>query len=272
MKSNQKLFPFILGLLVLSALALSACTKPSAEISPETSAVVLTDEERAIVDSVEPVGEEKFVDTTTDDEGVVVMATSGSSTSAVNANGLTNTEIEGLLFMREEEKLAHDVYTTLYDIWGLQLFNNIAGSEQTHTDALAHLLVTYGIDDPATGNAIGVFTNPTLQSLYNDLVATGSKSLAEAIKVGGAIEEIDILDLQENLTGLTNDTIRQVYENLLKGSENHLRAFASTLAHQTGESYAPQYLSEAVYNAIVSASTQNNAPMGGNAGGRGRRP
>jgi hypothetical protein len=157
-------------------------------------------------------------------------------------------------------------------MWGLQLFNNIASSELSHTDAVKNLLNMYNIDDPAVGAAVGVFTNPTLQSLYNDLVATGSKSLADAIKVGAAIEEIDILDLQQNLTGMTNTNIRQVYENLLKGSENHLRAFTSTLTRQTGETYAPQYLSEAVYNAILSESVQNNAPTQGNTGGRGRRP
>ena len=90
--------------------------------------------------------------------------------------------------------------------------------------------------------------------------------------VGAAIEEIDILDLQQNLTGMTNTNIRQVYENLLMGSKNHLRAFTSTLTRQTGEIYTSQYLSEAVYNAIVSESVQNNAPMQGNGGGRGRRP
>ena len=263
MKSNRKITPIIFGLLVFAALTLSACTNAAGELTTETSAAV---------QSGEPVVEEVAVETETEDETPVVLTADIQSADTVNANGLTDAEIEGLLYMREEEKLAHDVYVTLYDMWGLRLFNNIARSELSHTDAVMYLLGIYGIDDPATGAAVGVFTNPTLQSLYDELVATGAKSLADALKVGATIEEIDILDLQQNLTGMTNTNIRQVYENLLMGSKNHLRAFTSTLTRQTGETYAPQYLSEAVYNAILSERMQNNAPAQGNAGGRGRRP
>ena len=268
MKNKKKFAPIILGILVLSALALTACTNTTANTSTDVSAAISPVIETAAVEAVE----EAVVETTPEENSAVAMAADEQSTVTVNANGLTDAEIEGLLYMREEEKLAHDVYTTLYDIWGLQVFNNIANSEQTHTEAVKRLLDTYAIDDPATGAAIGVFADPVLQSLYDDLVATGSKSLADAIKVGAAIEEIDILDLQENLTGLTDTAIRQVYESLLSGSENHLRAFTSTLERQTGETYVPQYLSEAIYNAILSGSAQNNAAMQGNAGGRGRRP
>jgi hypothetical protein len=272
MKNKQKFTPIILGILVLAALTLTACTTPAAEPAADTSAAVVTNEEAAAVQSDEQVTVETVAEAETESDTTLAIASEAQSSVAVNANGLTDAEIEGLLYMREEEKLAHDVYVTFYDMWGLQLFNNIASSELSHTDAVKNLLNMYNIDDPAVGAAVGVFTNPTLQSLYNDLVATGSKSLADAIKVGAAIEEIDILDLQQNLTGMTNTNIRQVYENLLKGSENHLRAFTSTLTRQTGETYAPQYLSEAVYNAILSESVQNNAPTQGNTGGRGRRP
>ena len=272
MKNKQKFTPIILGLLILSALTLTACTTTAAELTPDKSAAIVANEETAAIQSGEPVIDEAIVETETEDESIVVLASEAQSSAPVNANGLTDAEIEGLLYMREEEKLAHDVYVTLYDMWGLQLFNNIASSELSHTDAVKNLLNSYGIDDPAAGAAIGVFTNTTLQSLYNDLVAAGAKSLAEALKVGAAIEEIDILDLQQNLTGMDNTNIRQVYESLLMGSKNHLRAFTSTLTRQTGETYVPQYLSEAVYNAILSESMQNNAPAQGNGGGRGRRP
>ncbi len=272
MKHNQKFTPIILGLLVLASLTLTACTNTAAKLSTDASAAIVTNEEAAAIQLGEPVADEAVVEAETEGESTVVLASEAQSSAVVNANGLTDAEIEGLLYMREEEKLAHDVYVTLYELWGLQLFNNIAGSELSHTNAVKNLLDIYGIADPATSAAVGVFTNPTLQSLYNELVATGAKSLADALKVGAAIEEIDILDLQQNLTGMANTNIRTVYENLLSGSENHLRAFTSTFARQTGETYAPQYLSQAVYNAIVSESIQNNALMQGNAGGRGRRP
>jgi hypothetical protein len=177
---------------------------------------------------------------------------------------LSENEEAGLIYMREEEKLAHDVYVTLYAKWGLPLFSNIANSEATHTSAIKILLDRYGIADPAAGNGVGEFTNPTLQGLYDQLVAQGSKSLADALKVGAAIEEIDILDLQTRLAQTGNADIQLVYGNLMKGSENHLRAFTSTLQRQTGETYIPQYLDQNSFNTIAGSSTERGGRRWGN--------
>lgn len=183
---------------------------------------------------------------------------------------LTEEEAEGLAFMREEEKLAHDVYVALYEKWGLPVFKNIAAAEQAHADAVKRLLDRYGVEDPAAGAAEGEFTNPTLQSLYEQLVARGSLSIADALKVGAAIEELDILDLQERIAQTDKADIARVYSNLLKGSENHLRAFVSNLKVR-GETYAPQYLSQAAYDKIVGSSNRRgNASAQGRNGGRGR--
>jgi len=174
--------------------------------------------------------------------------------------------------MREEEKLAHDVYVTLYAQWALPLFQNISQSEQTHTDSVKALLDRYGLSDPASSR-VGVFTNPDLQSLYTDLVARGSQSLAEALKTGAAIEEIDILDLRQRLLQIDNADIQQVFTNLERGSYNHLRAFVSNLKTQTGETYQPQYLSAEEYQAIIGTGAGNNngKGQGGQGGGGGRR-
>ena len=149
-------------------------------------------------------------------------------------------EEQGLIYLREEEKLAHDVYVSLYQTWGLNIFQNIANSEATHTAAIKTLLDRYGISDPVGSNPVGVFTNPDLQALYTRLVADGSKSLVDALKVGAAIEELDIKDLQTHLAETDNLEIELVYENLMRGSQNHLRAFTSTLERQTGVSSQPQ--------------------------------
>ena len=177
---------------------------------------------------------------------------------------LSEDEEAGLIYMREEEKLAHDVYVTLYQKWGLPLFSNIANSEATHTSAIKVLLDRYGIADPAVGNGEGEFTDPTLQGLYDQLVAQGSKSLADALKVGAAIEEIDILDLQTRLAQTDNADIQLVYGNLMKGSRNHLRAFTSTLQRQTGETYTAQYLDGTSYNSIAGASSERGGRRWGN--------
>jgi hypothetical protein len=150
----------------------------------------------------------------------------------------------------------------LYDKWGLPIFKNISNSEQTHTDSIKTLLDRYGVADPAAGKAAGVFTDPKLQDLYNKLVEQGRKSLADALRVGGAIEEIDILDLQERIAQTDRADIRLVYDNLMKGSRNHLRSFTSTLKTQTGVTYQPQYLSQDAYQTIVSSTIERGRPGG----------
>jgi hypothetical protein len=174
---------------------------------------------------------------------------------------LSDPEVEGLLYMREEEKLARDVYLTLYEKWGLPIFQNITNSEQAHMDAVKTLLDQYGIEDPAAGNDVGVFANPALQELYDQLIQQGSQSVVDALHVGATIEEIDILDLGERIAQTDKADIRRVYENLMKGSRNHLRAFASNLERRAGETYQPQYLGQTAYESIVNTSER----------GRGRR-
>jgi hypothetical protein len=202
--------------------------------------------------------------TTGDYEDVANVGKNGDATitsSAVKdspaelpASTLDDAEVEGLLYMREEEKLARDVYLTLYEKWGLPIFQNITNSEQRHMDAVKTLLDRYDIEDPAAGNDVGVFANPALQELYDQLIQQGSQSVADALRVGAAIEEIDILDLEERIAQTDKADIRRVYENLMRGSRNHLRAFASNLDRRAGETYRPQYLSQAAYESIVNTS------------------
>ena len=174
---------------------------------------------------------------------------------------LTDAEASGLLYMREEEKLARDVYLTLFEQWDFQAFANIARSEQTHTDAVQRLLERYDLPDPADAQDVGEFTNADLQALYDQLIAQGSQSLPAALQVAAAIEEIDILDLQEYI-GLTDKgDILQVYHSLLSGSENHLRAFVSALEKQAG-AYQPQYLDQEAYDAIINASSSKGRGNG----------
>ena len=182
---------------------------------------------------------------------------------------LNTAEIEGLTYMREEEKLARDVYLALYDMWGVPIFQNIAGSEQAHMDSVLMLLDQYGLTDPAAGKDAGEFTNPLFQSLYEQLVEQGSLSQADALTVGATIEDLDIVDLEERLDQTDNEYIIQVYNNLLAGSENHLRAFVSNLERQSGEVFQPTYLDQDAYQAIINGATERGADSGGYGGGNG---
>ena len=194
-----------------------------------------------------------------------ITAPEGTTVQVVpSTTALTADETAGLLFMYEEEKLAHDVYNALNALWGQTTFSSIAASEQTHMDAINTLLVRYGIATPSA--AAGTFSDTSLQSLYSSLMSTGSLSLADALKVGATIEEVDILDLQSRLALTVNADIQLVYNNLMSGSYNHLRNFTSVLTRVTGEVYQPQYLSADLYQTIVTSTNGNGQSYGTSTG------
>ncbi len=168
---------------------------------------------------------------------------------------LTDDEVAGLLWMREEEQLAHDVYVVLGDMWELRIFENIAASETTHIEAVSTLLDRYDIDDPAEGNQPGTYTDPAIQALYDQLVADGSESLDAALAVGALIEELDISDLQTRTAATQTAEIITVYANLERGSRNHLRAFVSELESR-GVVYEPTQLDPAAFDEIVSSEME----------------
>jgi len=182
---------------------------------------------------------------------------------------INDKEIELLKHMREEEKLARDVYKNLYDKYKLNVFNNIMKAEQTHMDAILGLLNQYNIADPALGK-YGIFNNPDLQKLYDQLVAQGNQSITEALKVGATIEDVDIKDLMEYRKDTTNPDILAVLDNLTCGSRNHMRAFVSNLATNNA-TYTPQFISIELYNSIINGSHEKCGQNGnGKGNGNGR--
>lgn len=169
---------------------------------------------------------------------------------------LSTEEADSLVFMREEEKLALDVYAAMFSIWGSNVFQNIGVSEQTHMDAVKLLLTRYALPDPAEATLPGQFGNAMLQDLYDALVASGWTSLVAALQVGAEIEDLDIRDLRAIKAAVDNADLLLVYENLEKGSRNHLRAFHDNLLRQGG-SYTPKYITRAEYDAIVNSPKEN---------------
>lgn len=162
---------------------------------------------------------------------------------------LSTEEQAGLFLMREEEKMAHDVYVYFYNLYQHRIFSNISKSETQHTEAVLRLINFYGLIDPAT-NEVGVFNNAEIQTLYNKLIAQGT-SLVGALTAGAYIEEYDIKDIQKLLAQTDNTNIKRVYSNLLKGSINHLKAFTRVLKMK-GVTYVPTILSQEEYNALIS--------------------
>ncbi len=164
---------------------------------------------------------------------------------------LSAEEIQGLLYMREEEKLARDVYLYAYDLWGFQIFDKISQSEQFHTDMVGILIEKYNLTDPYVSTP-GVYKNETIQELYYNLTSRVKQSSTEALIVGANIEELDIVDIQNWLNKTDNQDIQYVYNMLINGSENHLRAFVRNLSN-LGITYHPVYLSEEEYEKIINS-------------------
>jgi hypothetical protein len=184
-----------------------------------------------------------------------LAGTDTSTSTTVPTATLSAEEIEGLKFMREEEKLAHDVYVALYAVWGAKVFANIAESETEHTTAILDLLLKHGVEDPVGDNPAGVFVNADLQALYDTLVAAGQPSLIDALKVGALIEEKDIQDIHDKIEETDESDITQVYEHLLCGSRNHLRAFDQALKDQ-GVVYEATVISQEEWDAIASGERE----------------
>ncbi len=178
------------------------------------------------------------------------------------ATSLTKEEREGLLFMREEEKLALDVYVVLAKRWGSRPFGNIAQAEQTHMSAVKGLLDQYGLPDPSANLKPGKFNNKELQKMHDDLVRTGSLSRTEALKVGATIEDMDLFDLARWAKLTDKPDILAFYERLAAGSRNHLRAFTRNLRN-AGITYKPRFINQDSYDKIV-----GSGPERGGTGGR----
>jgi hypothetical protein len=194
-------------------------------------------------------------DDTPANNGNISIATLQAQITSLPKEPLTSAELTSISFMREEEKLARDVYITLYNKWGVNIFTNISASEQTHMDALLMLLNKYSLTDPVGSNAVGVFSNATLQNLYSQLVAQGNISILDAYKVGATIEDLDIFDLKTALIDIDNQDIRLVYDMLTKGSRNHMRSFYKNVLN-VGGTYTPQYITQTEFDTIINSAME----------------
>lgn len=198
----------------------------------------------------------KTLATQTDQTDLVIKTNNIGENEQTNVNTSESTELtqsdkDALIFMREEEKLARDVYLTLAEEFNLNIFTNIAKSEQKHMDEIKTLLEKYNLPDPVENKEVGEFTNPELQSLYQKLVETGMQSEVQALMVGATIEDLDIFDLSNRLADTNNSDITPVFTNLRKGSYNHLRSFVKNLTNRNS-SYTPVYISKSEFETILS--------------------
>ena len=160
---------------------------------------------------------------------LMILAVGISVLTACNKNEvivpLNDQEKSDLIYLREEEKLAKDVYIFSYNKYGQSIFNNISSSEQSHMSSILNLINKYGLTDPVANNAYGVFSNSELQALYNELTAKSDASLNMALEVGANIEDLDINDIKTFKSHTTNADLINVYDKLSCGSKNHMRSY-----------------------------------------------
>lgn len=164
---------------------------------------------------------------------------------------LTQHEINSLNQLREEELLAHDVYSFLSELYDVPVFRNIAKSEMVHTTMVKELIDKYELEDPAADHKPGVFKDAGIQDLYDDLTEKGKVSYKEAVVVGLTIEDLDIADLEMAMeTEVDNEDIVEVYNFLLMGSKHHMNAFYFH-AKSNNIEYIPQFISQEYFLEIV---------------------
>jgi len=203
---------------------------------------------------------------------------SEDESSSSNESQLDKAEQHHLIFMRQEEKLARDVYTSLAGMWpDSRIFVNIGeGSEQTHTDVMRDKLEEFNVDDPEPNtdilpSSIGVFTGELYGSYFNAnyqaLINKGSQSELDALYVGALIEELDMHDIVEcpdiikdtdngisdcGLNYTDEPSLINAYSSLLDGSKSHLKAYVGRIESIIGEgNYEAQILSQDDVNEIL---------------------
>ena len=191
------------------------------------------------------------------------------------AEELDYNETTHLQFMREEEKLARDVYITFSEKYPqATVFQNITESEERHTSAVKNVLDYYSVPDPSVSDFVGVFTGDEwgwyFTEKFAELTAMGNEDLLAALHVGALIEELDmhdillcpdvIVDESEEIEDdegcgyvyTDKEPILVLYQHLISGSENHLRAFVKNIEKFIGEgNYEAQYLDQASVDDIL---------------------
>lgn len=161
---------------------------------------------------------------------------------------LSQKDIDNILYMLEEEKLAYNVYVFFNEKYNRRVFENISKSEIRHQEALKWLTKLYNIQVPKE-KPFGEFHNAELQAMYTKLTSEAT-SLADALKAGALIEEHDIRDLQKAISESQNDNVKRVFSNLKRASGHHLQAFVANLRFLKID-YKPQILTQEEFDAYI---------------------
>lgn len=185
---------------------------------------------------------------------ILIFGCDNTDDAKMDFDNLSKQEIENLQFLKEEEKLARDVYLFSYDLYNQKIFKNIANSEQSHMNSVSVIIEKHNIMDMSFDER-GKFSNHELQQLYDDLVDMSKISLENALIVGATIEDLDINDINNFIINANHQDVILMYEKLNCGSRNHLRAYTNNLTNY-GLDYEPQFISTDEYNTIIISTNE----------------
>ena len=157
---------------------------------------------------------------------------------------LNASQTESLAHMWHEEKLAYDLYMELGTLWNISPMKMIAGnSESVHMQYVEELVAWYDINvtdvpdynasysaEELDDMAPGTFALPAIQTLYNDLNASGQPSKVNALQVGCIVEVVDVDDLNNYIAQAQgNQALIDTFVILRSGSYMHYWKFHDTL-------------------------------------------
>jgi len=142
---------------------------------------------------------------------------------------LSDQEGADILFMREEEQMAHDLYSRWAGMYPLPVFSNIRDSETVHIYEVQLLMDRYDVPSERIGNASSGYYNPVIQSWYEAFSSQSDTSQTDALEAGVTIGQEDIADLDAAIGHTSRPDILQVWNNLRQGSMKHESAFLQAL-------------------------------------------
>ncbi len=156
--------------------------------------------------------------------------------STLPISELSNDTLETINYMLNEEKLAHDLYISLYELYPnlFQLQNIAERSETKHENLVSQLADKYGVENDSN-LSVGEFGLSEINGLYDTLYDLGKNSAVDALKVGCMVEVTDINDLDTDIAIAQEDgalDVLTVFTSLRDGSYNHYWAFNKALINQ----------------------------------------
>ena len=87
-----------------------------------------------------------------------------------------------------------------------------------------------------------------------------------SLSTAGSQKEVDILDLERPLAETSNPDIIHVLDNLLRGSENHVRGFVSQAGAAGVERPNPVLMDQTAYDEILTSEAQRGGSSDANHG------